>query len=177
MVPETTFLEIIGVGDSTVAHAAEGSISLEVLTSKEINNSRHFPVIKMITINPFNAVVVVVTVVAAVASLVEAVAAVSTNLVEVAVASTTPAEGSTIPEGSAIPEVSIILVVNQEVVSINLVASIVNLHLVEEVSAAVVVITVAVQLDSARVLETLEIVHRHQTTKDTILISKIFTIM
>ena len=176
MVPETTFLEIIAVGDSTEAHAAEGSISLEVLTSKEINNSRHFPVIKMITINPFNAVVVVVTVVAAVASLVEAVAAVSTNLVEVAVASTTPAEGSTIPEGSAIPEVSIILVVNQEVVSINLVASIVNLHLVEEVSA-VVVITVAVQLDSARVLETLEIVHRHQTTKDTILISKIFTIM
>ena len=164
------------MGDSTEAHAAEGSISLGDLTSKEINNNRHFPVIKMIIINPFNAVVVVVTAVAAVASLVEAAVVVSINLVEAAAASTTPAEGSTIPEGSAILEVSIIPVVNQEVVSINLVASIVNLHLVEEVST-VVVIMAAVQLDSAKVLETLVIVHRHQTTKDIILISKIFTIM
>ena len=140
---------------------AEGSISsLVVLISKEINNSLHFQVIKMITTNLYSAAEVVD--VAAVVGL-EAVEAAEASITPVAAAgaSTTPVAvaSTTLVEALTTPV--------EEVSTIDLVALIINHPLVEVVSV-VVIIMEADQPVSARVLEMLEIDHHHQITKDTI---------
>ena len=141
-------------------HAAEGSISsLVVLISKEINNSLHFQVTKMITTNLYSA-----------AEVVDVAAVVGLEAVEAAEASTTPvaAASTTLEVASTTPV--------EEASTIDLVALIIN-HPLVEVASVVVIIMEADQPVSARVLEMLETDHHHQITKDTIPISKIFTIM
>ena len=97
-------------------------------------------------------------------------AVVGLEAVEAAEASTTPvaAASTTLEVASTTPV--------EEASTIDLVALIINHPLVEVVSV-VVIIMEADQPVSARVLEMLEIDHHHQITKDTIPISKIFTIM
>ena len=167
LVLEMDFLEIIAVGDSTVIHAVD-SINLGDSISNEIINNRLFPVIKMTTINQSNVVVVVVAdEVAVVSTPVVAVEAASIILV-VIVGLTIRAVVSTIL-GKAVS-------INQVVVSM-----IINPPLAEVV-LAVVVSVVVIMVDLAEVVSVavsamLLIVHHHPTTKDTILILMIFTIM
>ena len=179
LVPEMDFLEIIAAGDLTVTHAVVDSINPEDSISNEINSNRHFPVIKMTITNQFNVVVVVVAV---------EVAVVSTPGVAVEAASTIQEAASTIQKAALI-----ILVVTEDLitqvvastiqgkaVSINpVVVSTKNHHLVEAVLVVVVImVDLAVEADSpAASVMLLVIVPHHPTTKDTIPISMIFTIM
>ena len=175
LVPETDFLEIIAAGDSTVIHAVAASINQEDSISNEINNNRHFPVIKMTTTSQFNVVVAVVAAeVAVVSTLVVAAEAASTiqgaALIILVVTEdlTIRAVVSTIPDKA--------VSINQVVVSIkNLPSS--EVGSAEVVSAVVVIMVDPVEVVSAVASAMLLIVHHHPTTKDTIQISMIFTIM
>ena len=158
LVPEMDFLAIIAAGDLTVIHAVVDSINLGDSISSEINNNLHFPVIKMTTTNQFSVVVVV-------------------EADEVAVVST-PVEAASIV--LVVIAVSTIL---GKAVSINqvVVSMIINPPLAEVV-LAVVVSVVVIMVDLAEVVSAvvsamLLIVHHHPTTKDTIPILMIFTIM
>ena len=167
LVPETDFLVIIAAGDLTVIHAVD-SINLEDSISNEINNNRHFQVIKMTTTSQFNVVVVAVEV-AVISTPVVAAEAAST-IQEAALIILVVTEDLTI-----LAVVSTILV---KAVSINqVVVSIKNLPSVEVVLAVVVIMVDLVEVVSAVASAMLLIVHHHQTTKDTIQILMIFTIM
>jgi len=166
LVPETDFLEIIAAGDLTVIHAVD-SINQEDSISNEINNNRHFQVIKMTTTSQFNVVVVAVEVVVISTPVVAAEAA--STIQEAALIILVVTEDLTIRA-----VVSTILV---KAVSINqVVVSIKNLLSVEVVSAVAIMVD-PVEVVSAVASAMLLIVHHHQTTKDTIPISMIFTIM
>lgn len=175
LVPEMDFLEIIAAEDLTVIHAVVDSINLVDSINNEINNNLHFPVIKMTTTNQFNVVVVVVA---------DEVAVVSTPVVAVEAA-------SIIQEAALIVLVvivgltirAVVSTILGKAVSINLVvvSMIINPPLAVVV-LVVVVSVVVIMVDLAEVVSVavsamLPIVHHHPTTKDTIPILMIFTIM
>ena len=175
LVPEMDFLEIIAAEDLTVIHAVVDSINLVDSINNEINNNLHFPVIKMTTTNQFNVVVVVVA---------DEVAVVSTPVVAVEAA-------SIIQEAALIVLVvivgltirAVVSTILGKAVSINqvVVSMIINPPLAEVVLAVVVSVVVImvdlVEVVSVAVSVMLPIVHHHPTTKDTIPILMIFTIM
>ena len=175
LVPEMDFLEIIAAEDLTVIHAVVDSINLVDSINNEINNNLHFPVIKMTTTNQFNVVVVVVA---------DEVAVVSTPVVAVEAA-------STIQEAALIVLVvivgltirAVVSTILGKAVSINLVvvSMIINPPLAVVVLVVVVSVVVImvdlVEVVSVAVSVMLPIVHHHPTTKDTIPILMIFTIM
>ena len=175
LVPEMDFLEIIAAEDLTVIHAVVDSINLVDSINNEINNNLHFPVIKMTTTNQFNVVVVVVA---------DEVAVVSTPVVAVEAA-------SIIQEAALIVLVvivgltirAVVSTILGKAVSINLVvvSMIINppfavVVLVVVVSVVVIMVDL-VEVVSVAVSVMLPIVHHHPTTKDTIPILMIFTIM
>ena len=178
LVPETDFLEIIAAGDSTVIHAVAASINQEDSISNEINNNRHFPVIKMTTTSQFNVVVVAVEV-AVISTPVVAAEAAST-IQEAALIILAVTEDLTIRAVvSTIPDKAVSI--NQVVVSIKNLPS-AEVGSAEVVSAVVVSAVVVIMVDPVEVVSAvasamLLIVHHHPTTKDTIQISMIFTIM
>lgn len=175
LVPEMDFLEIIAAEDLTVIHAVVDSINLVDSINNEINNNLHFPVIKMTTTNQFNVVVVVVA---------DEVAVVSTPVVAVEAA-------SIIQEAALIVLVvivgltirAVVSTILGKAVSINLVvvSMIINPPLAVVVLVVVVSVVVImvdlVEVVSVAVSVMLPIVHHHPTTKDTIPILMIFTIM
>ena len=176
LVPEMDFLEIIAAEDLTVIHAVVDSINLVDSINNEINNNLHFPVIKMTTTNQFNVVVVVVA---------DEVAVVSTPVVAVEAA-------SIIQEAALIVLVvivgltirAVVSTILGKAVSINLVvvSMIINPPLAVVVLVVVVSVVVVIMVDLAEVVSVavsamLPIVHHHPTTKDTIPILMIFTIM
>ena len=175
LVPEMDFLEIIAAEDLTVIHAVVDSINLVDSINNEINNNLHFPVIKMTTTNQFNVVVVVVA---------DEVAVVSTPVVAVEAA-------STIQEAASIILVEIVgliiravvstilgkaVSINQVVVSMIINPPLAVVVLVVVVSVVVIMVDLA-EVVSVAVSAMLPIVHHHPTTKDTIPILMIFTIM
>ena len=168
LVPEMDFLAIIAAGDLTVIHAVVDSINLGDSISSEINNNLHFPVIKMTTTNQFSVVVVVeADEVAVVSTPVVAVEAASIVLVVIVGLKIRAAVSTILGKAVSINQVVVSMIINPPLA---------------EVVLAVVVSVVVIMVDLAEVVSAvvsvmLLIVHRHPTTKDTIPILMIFTIM